>query len=79
MKHGTNHFWKIILVLLVVPVHLLRARRAQDEGLSKSGLLIPRDMFRDLVRGVRAFIPLRNLDFTDVLIRHIGQKVYCAC
>ena len=82
MKHGANLFWKIILVLLVVPGDLprvRRAQRAQDEGLSKSGPLIPRGTFRDLVRGVRAFIAPRNPQFTDVLIRHIRQKAYYAC
>ena len=79
MKHDTNPFWKIILVLLVVPVYLLRVQRDQDESLSKSGPLIPRGMFRDLVRGVRVFIAPRNSDFTAALIRRIGQKAYYAC
>jgi len=79
MKHGTNLFWQIILVLLVVLGTILRAQLVQDEGLCRSVPLNPRGRFRDRVPGVRAIAARRDPKFTDVLIRHIRQKAYYAC
>lgn len=148
MKHGTNLFWQLILILLAVlaalwcatewtvwsprlgeplfiildmPAHPRRApfgmhfsfhtyatdafkrerlteasggvaamafamrgisfgaRRARGEDLYNTGALDSHDTFRDLMKGVQEIAAPRNPPFTVLLIRHIGQKVYCAC
>jgi len=79
MKHGTNFFWQIILVLPVVLWTLLRVRWIRDAGPCRSEPLSLPGTLHDLALGVREVVAHRNQRSTWVLIRHIRQKAYYAC